>query len=262
VSLLFPDQYRIGLGATYAVLAKVQGRKVLHWQMQSWSDTELPTLWQRPLSAVASWLAQLKSRVNVTVALSADLAPMQLLPWREDATNSEQQALLASVHFRAIYGESADGWKIITQPCGYGQPWLACGVNELLLSALREQFKGTSVASVMPLPVSLFNTLRTKLPPTASWLLMPELESITALYWCGGRLELLQTLPVNLLRHEAIADILLRETLLAGLKQAPVQFYTASARADLNNAISLDAGWQRGQDVPSNAPLHLLGGAV
>lgn len=260
MSLLFPDKYRIGLGASYAVLAKVQGRKVVHWQMQSWSDTESTVPWQRSLAVVSAWIAQLKSRASVTVALSADLAPLQLLPWREDVVNSEQQALLAKACFRDIYDESTENWKIVTQSSGYGHPWIVSAVDNQLLTALSEQLKGVSVTSVMPLPISLFNIYRTKLPKSASWLLVPELDLITALYLCDGRWEILQTLPANSLHHETIADILLREALLAGLKETSAQIYTASARADLSTAISLDAGWNPGQAIPPGAPLHLLGG--
>lgn len=261
MSLLFPDQYRIGLGASYAVLAKVRGRKVMHWQMQSWSNAESTIPWQRSLSVVSAWLAQAKPGARAIVTLSADLAPMQLLPWREDVTNNEQQSLFANARFRSIYGEAVDNWKLITQPTGYDQPWLASAMDDQLLSALSDQLKGVSVVSAVPLSISLFNTYRTKLPTAASWLLVPELDSLTALYLSGGSWQLLQTIPVSSLRHEAISDILQRETLLAGLKQMPAQIYTASTLAGLNDVINLDAGWEPDQAILPGAALHLLGGA-
>ena len=92
MSLLSPDHIRLGLGNSYAVLAKIKGNKLTHWRMQTWSlSGDVKTTnhgWQRGIEAVTSWLAEFNMRSSqVSVFLSAELGLLHLLPWRDDATS-------------------------------------------------------------------------------------------------------------------------------------------------------------------------------
>jgi hypothetical protein len=266
VSLLFPEKIRIGLGASYAVLAQIKGGMVSSWRMQTWQPTSA-TAWQQPLAAVTSWLAELSPKsAHVGVVLSAELAPLQLLPWRDDVTGAEQQSLLASAHFRQIHGGMAEHWKILAQPSGYGKPWLASATDEHLLQALAEQVHATGarLASVTPLTMSLFNVMHTRLSAPACWLLVPEPQRLTALHFREGLWSLLQTLPMTALQHEPLADLLLRETRLAGLPDMAAKIYLATgglpATPFNSTCTALDPGWRFAPGVPPESPLHLLGG--
>jgi hypothetical protein len=259
VSLSLPEQLRIGLGASYALLVRVNGAKVTHWQMQTWNSSNPSLPWQQALTAISSWLAELKPRgMRITATLSAELAPLHLLPWRDDAISAEQQALLASTHFRRIHGESIGHRKIIAQPSGYGQPWLACAMDEELLQALTGQLHGAKLVSVQPLPVSLFNALHARLTAPACWLLVPEPDCITALHIRKGQWNLLQTLPAAAFHGESPNELLQRETRLAGLPDMPASIYSVASIAP--GGISLDAGWLRSGAMSPDSPLHLLGG--
>lgn len=263
MSLLFPDQLRIGLGASYAVLAKVSGHKVTHWRMQTWDAAgTTATSWDRALPVISGWLTELNShRLSATVTLSTELAPLHLLPWREEVTSSEKQALLAKASFRRVYGETADHWKIIAQPSGYGLPWLASAIDSRLLKALTD-LQGGSLFSVMPLSLSLFNAVQTKLTGPSYWVLMPEHQRLAAIYLRDGDFSLLQSLPINSVKHESIKDLLLRETQLAGLQAIPSQIYVASAKFEMEGCTKIDVGWKTDARVPADSPLHLLGGCI
>lgn len=267
MSLLFPEHIRIGLGSSYAVLARVKGGKVTHWQMQTWHPASAAPLWQQALASVNAWLAELSPRgARIAATLSPELAPLHLLPWRDDVTGAEQQGLLAAAHFRRIYGAAIDHWKTSIQPSGYGNPWLASATDERLLQGLSEQIRsvGATLASVTPLPISLFNALRQRLAASACWLVVPELECLTALHWRDGQWQLLRTLPIAALQREPLADLLLRETRLAGLPDIPATIYAAAAgssAAGLDSAaITLDPGWHCAPAVAPGSPVHLLGG--
>jgi len=267
VSLLFPEKIRIGLGTSYAVIAQIKGGMVSNWRMQTWQSATA-TAWQLPLATVSSWLAELDPRnACISVALSSELAPLQLLPWRDDVTRGEQQSLLASANLRRIYGVAAEGWKVLTQPSGYESPWLACATDEKLLQALTEQVlaSGARLSSVTPLSLSLFNALLARMNAPSCWLLVPEPKRLTALCFQEGQWRLLQTLPMASLQHEPLADLLLRETRLAGLPDMTAKIYLVTrglhATSLDSTCIALDPGWKFSPEVPPESPLHLLGGS-
>lgn len=259
--LLLPDQIRIGLGSSYAVLAKISGHKVTHWRMQVWDDASTTTPWEHVLPTISGWLTELKShKLSISVVLSAELAPLHLLPWREDVTSYEKQTMLAKACFRRIHGEIADHWKIITLPSEYGYPWIASAIDNRLLKALTDQLQGMHLTSVIPLSLSLYNVLQTKLVGPACWLLVPEHKRLTAIHLRDEHWSLLQSLPISAIQHESIKDLLLRETQLAGLKAIPTQIYIASEKSNFEGCSKLDTGWKTDARVPPDSPLHLLGG--
>jgi hypothetical protein len=255
---LSPEHLRIGLGASYAVMARVRGAHVVDWHMQQWVPAASGLPWQQALSVANSWLAQDKTKgQKAHVALSSELAPMQLLPWREDVTSPEQQVLLAGAQYRRVYGDIAAHWKVSVQPTGYAQPWLISAADERLLSALDSQLPGVKVQSVQPLAVSLFNSLHKQLA-ASSWLLLAEPERVTALLVRDGQWQMLQTFPMASLQNESAKNLLLREVRLAGLEEEQASFYTVGC--SVTGAVTLDAGWQAETSVSAQTPLHLLGG--
>ena len=266
MSRLWPEQLRVGLGASYAVLARVRGREVVDWRMQQFEPFAGEFAWQAPLRHLAAWLAELKPRgARLQVALSAELAPMHLLPWREDATRAEQQALLAQGHFRQVFGEAASSWKIGVQTTGYGKAWLASASDEALLQALAELAREQQVRlqAVVPLTVSLFNGARRQLKQGSCWMLIAEPARLIALHLYEGRWQLLHTLPAAALQHEPLEQLLLRETRLAGLEHLPEQLYLLAPPTlyDGRAGTRLASGWQ-GANGSSGDHLHLLGAAA
>ncbi|GBG15167.1 uncharacterized protein NMK_2770 [Novimethylophilus kurashikiensis] len=258
MSLLSPDHLRIGLGASYAVMARVRGVQVVDWHMQQWAPAASGLPWQQALSTVSSWLAQDKTKgQKADVVLSSELAPMQLLPWREDVVSPEQQALLASAQYRRIYGDVAAHWKVSVQPTGYAQPWLSSAADERLLTALDTQLTGVKVHSTQPLVASLFNPLHKKLA-TSSWLLIAEPERVTALLIRQGQWQMLQTFPTAALQAESAKGLLLRELRLAGLEEEQSSFYTVGC--SMTGAVALDVGWSADASIAPQAPMYLLGG--
>lgn len=254
---LFPDHIRIGLGASYAVLARVDGAQVVEWHMQTQAVPSTDAPWQPALNAISDWLAEFKPRrLRVGVTLSSELAPLHLLPWRDDITQAERQALLAADHFRRIYGDAAMHWKINVQPTGYGQPWVAAAIDQRLLQALPEHFQGKAPTSLKPLALSLFNSVRTKLTAPSGWMLAPEPMRTTVIHMRNQQWALLKTLPDA--GKEPLNDRLLREAQLAGLTDIPGTVYSP---AQAGSGITLlDHGWRSGAYVATDSPLHLLGG--
>jgi len=250
---LWPEHIRIGLGASYAALARINGAQVTYWRMQSFSSSHSATPWQESLATVSSWLSELEPRGRrIGIALSSELAPLHLLPWRDDVTQAEQQALLAADHFQHVYGASAHDWKTMARPTGFGRPWLAAAIDQRLLQALPEHLHGARLASLQPLAISMFN----RITADNGWLLAPEPSRITALHVRNSNWALLRTFPDP--SDEPITDRLLRETRLAAVDNASPTVYSPMQNA--SGVALLDAGWRRTNNVPADSPLHLLGG--
>lgn len=270
MSRLFPDQLRIGLGASYAALASTQGSRLTGWRMQQFSIPATQPAWLQPLEAVMAWLAQLPSRgANLQVMLSAELAPLHLLPWRDDITGAEQQTLLARSHFYRIFGEAVADWKISISPTAYGAGWLASTVDGALLQSLTQQTAAlnTSLQMVQPLLISHLNRLRRRLKKTNCWVLLAEPEKLVALHLRKGRCQLLHTLPAIALQHESLQQILLRESRLAGLAELSTEVFllapATEAVVDDGAASKLNSGWQTPADMgTSDADYYLLGAAA
>ena len=266
MSRLWPEQLRIGLGASYAVLARVRGRRVADWRMQSFEPAAGELAWQAPLRCLAAWLAAIEPRgMAMKIALSAELAPLHLLPWREDITRAEQQALLAQSHFRQVFGEAVSSWKISVQAMGYRESWLASAMDVALLQALTELARSHQLRlqAVTPLTVSLFNGIRRQLKKGSGWLLMAEPAKLVALHLDQGRWQLLHTLPAAALVQEPVEQLLLREARLAGLALGPEQMYLLGL-PNLQGETSgnrLASDWQAAA-ASDRDHLHLLGAAA
>lgn len=267
MSRLFRDPIRIGLGATYAIVANVRNSRVADWHMQQFAAPAQQSAWQLPLESAMDWLTQMSPRnASVHVTLSVELAPLHLLPWREEITRDDQQTVLARNHFLRVHGDAASNWKVQVCPTAYGAGWLASAVDEVLLQSLTQQVRALNahVQVVEPLLVSHFNRRQRRLRKADCWMLLAEPEKMVALHLREGRWQLLQTLPSTALRDEPLDEVLLRESRLAGLVDTVSELLLLGATIGQtyagSDASTLDIGWQTaGSGMEDPHSLHLLG---
>lgn len=270
MSLLSPDHIRIGIGNSYAVLAKIKGNKLTHWRMQTWPLTVDVTTtthgWQHGIEAIATWLAELNVRSSqVSVLLSADLGLLHLLPWRDDAQDPSSQAIIANSYFSRVHSNFSQQWKTVVEPTGFEQPWIAGAVNSDLLQSFNQILDKASchLHSVEPLCLSIYNEVRHQLGKTACWLLVPETTKLNAMHLRGGHIQLLCSLPADSLQNESMTSLLVRESRFAGLPDIPNSFYIVTANKVTDkleqNSIMLDIGWKPVSSIPLTDPFHLIG---
>ncbi len=265
-----PDHIRLGLGNSYAVLAKIKGNKLTHWRMQTWPlSGDVKTTnhgWQRGIEAVTSWLAEFNMRSSqVSVFLSAELGLLHLLPWRDDAQDPSSQAIIANSYFSRVHSNFSQQWKTVVEPTGFEQPWIASAVSNDLLQSFNQILNNEScnLHSVEPLCLSIYNEVRRQLGKTACWLIVPETTKLNTIHLRGGHIQLLCNLPADSLQHETISSLLLRESRLAGLPDAPTSIFivTANNVTDTvkHTSIMLDIGWKPASSIPLTNPFHLIG---
>lgn len=262
MSLLFPKKIIIGLGADYVSLAEVKGDRLETWHMERFEHNKKDS-WHSGLSIVLKRLSALSlGNIHVSFRLSSDLAPISLLPWRNEITKAEQQALLAEAHFIKIYGNDAAEWKIAVDTPNYGQSWIASGVNLDMIEniTLELQRIGAKVTSISPLTISVFNEVKASIKASHAWLLIPEVKNLIALYLIEGEWKLLQTIPLSNLESESISEILTREAKLSGLQEHHFQIYHLGNQSLNINAIKLDVRWRANPGIPAQQPTYLIGG--
>ena len=117
VSLLFPKKIIVSLGSDYLALAETKGRRLKSWRIEHFSLLDKNNL-DSILPKLQTWLSELAhQKIDLAVRLSTDLAPVCLLPWRNEITNPEQQALIAEAYFKNIYGNQANPSIILQCRC-------------------------------------------------------------------------------------------------------------------------------------------------
>jgi hypothetical protein len=262
VSLLSRKHYRLGLGASYAILSEVQGGCLKSWRIKTWQRDESDG-WRNSLELAISWVIELKLRdASLRVFLSAELAQLQLLPWRDDATTSAQQHLLALAMLKNIHGEMASMLDVMVWPSGYNCPWLAASVEHDLIVSIKDDFLaiGTKVVNIQPLAISLFNSSRSMLNGlNPSWLLIPEHQLITAMHWCDDQWQVIQTFPKYNLKRESLLRLLQREARLAGIDDAHSSFYSFGNIDQELQYKQLTVGWKK-ESSSEHIFQHLVGG--
>lgn len=264
MSLLSRKYYRLGLGASYVLLAEVHGRHIKSLRMKTWENTTKDG-WQPALQTASSWIHEIPSQgLSIDVFLSAELVQLQLLPWRDDATSVDQQSLLVKARLQDIYGENAHDHLIRMEATGYGQPWLSASVERDLLDSIIDEFKavGVKTLEIQPLSISLFNSVRNSLRGPANWLLVIENKLVTAMHLRNDQWQVVQTLPISYLEFESLKDLLQRETTLAGLNNEPCGYHIfGDAGHDKTKFDALDPAWNFQGQTPGRKLLHLIGAA-
>lgn len=267
MSLLSPEKLNIHLAPGIALVARTQRSAIIQSDARAVAaDAQFG--WQpviEALSDILSGYADMPAMANVT--LSSRLAPVVAMPWREDVTTPESQALLSALRLARSHGGSAADWDCIAADNGYGQTWLASGARHEFMVALKSALGAARIRPglIAPLAVDLFNTYAASLSARgATWLLVPESDRLTAWY-CRGRVPqecLSLPLPEN---AESVPALLRREALLRGLPdQAAARLVIAS---QLSGALAepgvqrLLPRWRCAPGVTVAYPLHWLGSA-
>ncbi len=267
MSLLFPEKLRIHLAPGIVVVARTKRDTIVQSDARAIAaDMDFRG---RPLLEALS--AMLDTYVDTpsaaTVTLSSRIAPMAAMPWRDDLTAPEPQALLSVARFAKSHGGAPADWHGVAVDNGFGQPWVAAGVRQEFVVALKSALAGARVRAAMiaPLAVDLFNAYRARLPARgAAWLLVPEADRLAGWHCQDRVLRECVSLPLPAHGDEPVDALLRREALLRGLPDnAAAWFVTASDPSGPLAAGSVQRllpRWRCGDGVAAAYPLHWLGG--
>jgi hypothetical protein len=137
---------RIYLAPQRVIVTALDGSKV--------ADTiALPVVnadgrWHAPLAALKSRLqadgseagavqASLAARVPVSFSLAGRWCHSLIAPWSDALLAEPGATRFLRLQLAAVYGDAAQGWTVTADDAPYGQPRLACGIDNELLLALQ-----------------------------------------------------------------------------------------------------------------------------
>jgi hypothetical protein len=252
----------ISLGFDYLILAEAKGHTLKTSRSKYFEYGDKNNL-QPVLTELQTWLSELTvQNMHVALRLSSDLAPICLLPWLNEITQSKQQALIAEAYFKKIYGNEAQQWQVSVKSPTFGHAWIASGVAVDLIENINDVLKsfGARVISIAPLTISIFNEIRSHIKASHAWLLIPEFKNFIALYFIEGKWQLIKTLPRSDLKAESLSEILKREARLAGFPEHSFQIYNLGAAPLHPNAIKLSLAWDAPSTIEAEQTIYLIGG--
>ena len=133
--------------------------------------------WRAGLEALARELQQRGvAKRTCQVVLSNHFLRYQMVPWRPEINTRRERAALAQAQYRAVFGDAAQSWSVRLADAGYGEPGLACAVDEALVRELERLLEqaGVGAASIEPYPVAAINLWRRELKAESFWLALLE----------------------------------------------------------------------------------------
>lgn len=156
--------------------------------------------WSGAVAALAGWIdARVWRRgTTVHVALSNHFVRLLVVPWSDALTSASERQALAVRAFEARYGDDADAWSVRLGACRYGEPALACAVDESLRAALQATCadRGMRLATLQPLLGVACEAHSARLPSDGG-LFVVEPGRITGVALEGGACRTVRTLRLD-----------------------------------------------------------------
>ncbi len=177
--------------------------------------------WRAPVAALSDWLAQeTPASADVEVIVSDCFARYVLIPWSGSVQKSSELAAMSRIHFEALFGTSASGWRIQLDCGDYQKPGIACAIDAALVDALQELFAlhGLRRVSLQPHFMHSFNRWRSRIGDDALFVLVESGQCICASF-TGGHWHSIRTIRLEENREAALSTLIEREILLQGLSE-------------------------------------------
>lgn len=191
MSRLWAETWRIGLAASRVEAFRLRPftRAQVSAQGSASVQGDAAPLADRVAAALGLALAQAGAgRGQASVVLSNDLVHYTVLPWQAGITRPAEVQAVARLQFERLLGDAAQTCSVHCHEGGYGQPVLACAVDQALVDAVRATLaeRGLKLVSVQPLLMAAANGLRKHLADDAA-LAIVEQDRVCLARWSGGR---------------------------------------------------------------------------
>ncbi len=186
--------------------------------------------WAGALEALSGLLAGATLRGRTSVTLSHHFAPVHLLlPTPVVLKPLEMQGWIRDQMVRQ-FGDAGRDWRVTWQAEPPGEPFLASSLEPAHLAELEGVLRAASLklAAVQPWLAAAWNRQRRHLGRGRAWYALAEPGRLMLLGLEGGRVRSLRSTPIQDDAVAALADLLRRESLLAG-EDTPAPLWVESA---------------------------------
>ena len=162
-------------------------------------------------------LPEIRRGARVVAIVSSYRARYLLLPWSTNLSSENDWKAYAQHRFSEIFGPQAGDWDFRVSPSRRGAARLACGIERLLLDALRRKAaeSGALLVSVRPALMDAFNAQRRAFRRAPGWLVAADQGRLTLALIVQGVWELVRVRNVGPAWRDELPAILRREELLA-----------------------------------------------
>ena len=155
--------------------------------------------WSGAVAALSEVLREGACR-RLEVMLSGHFMRYQLLPWRDDLQDPEEELAAARLGFADVFGDVAATWSIRLSHDAPGIPRLAAAVDAGLVEAISDaaQAAGALLVSLQPSLVAVANCWRRHFDRKCSaWLVVHEENRLSLALLQHGRWQWLRSLRVG-----------------------------------------------------------------
>ena len=181
--------------------------------------------WSGAVAALSEVLREGACR-RLEVMLSGHFMRYQLLPWRDDLQDPEEELAAARLGFADVFGDVAATWSIRLSHDAPGIPRLAAAVDAGLVEAISDaaQAAGALLDSLQPSLVAVANCWRRHFDRKCSaWLVVHEENRLSLALLEHGRWQWLRSLRVGADWCATLPQLIDYECLLANAESAATE---------------------------------------
>ena len=209
---------------------------------------------------------------NASVVLSNSFVRYQLVPWSDEINGPEERTAYVRQSFTQVYGEAAAEWLYTVSDVARGAAWLACAMDQDLMTQLEVAVTQADLklVSVAPHIMPAFNSARRALKNKDCWFVQVEKDKLLLALITGGHWQTISSRQIAGEHWQQELPLLLdREWRLNGMRQ--VSRVVVISAPEANQAALDGAGkwvfhWLRpalryGLAVRADAPYAMAVGA-
>ena len=174
--------------------------------------------WAAVVDAFAAVLREVR-RERVQVILSSHFAHYQLVPWRDDLQDSEEELAVVRLAYGETFGEAAARWSIRLSDESPGRPRIAAALDSGLLDAIRQTAGAAKVRliSMQPYLSAAVNHWRDLFDRSHSrWLVLHEENRVCLALLDQARWRWVRCVRAGADWCERLPDMVEHEIMLAG----------------------------------------------
>jgi hypothetical protein len=219
---LSPEFLSVFVAPSGVVAARRQGRNGAVSEKRVYASTAVAddNAWVGAVAACELALREFACR-RVQVILSSHFTPAQLLPWRADLQDEEEELAYARVALAETYGDVVSGWNVRLSDEPPGAVRIVAAVDSGLLAALQKAAANVAarLVAVQPALTAAANEWRAHFGSDRSaWLVVHEEGRVTLALIEAGRWRWLRSVRVGADWAERLTELVEREVLLAGVE--------------------------------------------
>ena len=138
------------------------------------------------------------------------------LPWVDDFMRREERLSYAKIAMTKQYGQHASDWEIRLSEAEYGAPWLAAGVDAMLISELDSLAEANHwhLESIQPALMTIANEFRLRLSSGAVRLILIERDRAVLARLDDGRWRQVRTRRIASMQPAELEKLIAQEALL------------------------------------------------